>query len=73
MLYICWIFRLKNAILLSRYFNFYLKTRKNNVVIKKYTYKNLSLNVKIQTTYTTKLEYFTLYDVNEKEIKCTMF
>ena len=63
MLYICWIFRLKNTILLSKYFNFYLKTRKNNDVIKKYTYKNLSLNAKIQTTYTTKLEYFTLYDV----------
>ena len=56
MLYICWIFRLKNTVLLSKYFNFYLKTRKNNV-IKKYTYKNFSLNVKIQTTYTTKREF----------------
>ena len=43
--------------LLSKYFNFYLNTRKNNVVIKKSTYKNLSLNVKIQTTYTTKREF----------------
>ena len=59
--------------LLSKYFNFYLNTRKNNVVIKKSTYKNLSLNVKIQTTYTAKLEYFTLYNVKEKEIKCLMF
>ena len=59
--------------LLSKHFNFYLKTRKNNVVIKKSTYKNLSLNVKIQTIYTTKLEYFTLYDAKEKKIKCTMF
>ena len=42
---------------LFKYFNFYLKTRKNNVVIKKSTYKHLSLNVKIQTTYTTKLEF----------------
>ena len=41
--------------LLSKYFNFYLKTRKNNVVNS--TYKHLSLNVKIQTTYTTKLEF----------------
>ena len=57
---------------LFKYFNFYLKTRKNNVVIKKYTYMNLSLNVKIQTTYTTKLEYFTLYDVKLKENKFTM-
>ena len=59
--------------LLSKYFNFYLNTRKNNVVFKKSTYRNLSLNVKIQTTCTTKLEYFTLYDVKEKEIKCTMY
>ena len=40
--------------LLTKYFNFYLYTRKNNVVIKKSTYKILSLNVKNQTTYTTK-------------------
>ena len=38
---------LKNTILLSKNFNFYLKTRKNNVLIKKSTYKNLSLNVKV--------------------------
>ena len=59
--------------LLSKYFIFYLNTRKNNVEIKKSTYKNLCLNVKIQTTYTTILEYFTLYDVKEKEIKCKIF
>ena len=64
---------LKNTILLSKYLNFYLNTRKNNVVIKKSTYKNLSLNVKIQTTYTTKLEYFTLYDVKEKELNVQCF
>ena len=45
----------KNTMLLAKYFNFYLNTRKNNVVIKKSTYKNLSLTLKIQTTYTTKL------------------
>ena len=59
--------------LLSKYFYFYLNTRKNNVVKKKSTYKNLSLNVKIKTTYTTKLEFCMLYDVKEKEIKCTMY
>ena len=37
----------KNTMLLSKYFNSYLKTRKNNFVIKKSTYKHLSLNVKI--------------------------
>ena len=58
---------LKNTMLLSKYIIFYLKTRKNNVVTKKSTYKHLSLNVKIQTTYTTKLEFCTLYDA--KEIK----
>ena len=57
---------------MSQYFNFYLNIRKNNVVIKKSTYMNLSLNVKIQTTYTTKLEFCTLYDIIEKEIKCTV-
>ena len=57
----------KNTILLSKYFNFYLKTRKNSVVIKKSTYKHLSLNVKIQTNYTTQLEFCTLYDVKEKK------
>ena len=56
---------------MSQYFNFYLNIRKNNVVIKKSTYMNLSLNVKIQTTYTTKLEFCTLYD--EKDLKRTMF
>ena len=61
----------KSTILLSKYFNFYLNTRKNNVVIKKSTYKNLSLNVKIQTLYTAKLEFCTLYD--EKDLKRTMF
>ena len=50
-----------------------MKTRKNNVVVKKSTYKNLSLIVKIQTTYTTKIEFCTLYDAKEKEVKCTMF
>ena len=59
--------------LLSKYFNLYLNTRKNNVVLKKSTYKNFSLNVKIQITYTTKLELCTLYDVKEKEVKCTMY
>ena len=58
--------------LLSLYFNFYLNNRKKNVVMKKSTYKNISLNVKIQTTYTTKLEFCTFYDVKQKEIKCTM-
>ena len=53
--------------LLSKYF--YLKTRKYNVVIKKSTYKHLSLNVKIQTTYTTKLEFCTLYDAKKKYIQ----
>ena len=61
----------KNTILFSKYFNFYLNARKNNVVIKKSTYKNLSLNVKIQTLYTAKLEFCTLYD--EKDLKRTMF
>ena len=59
--------------LLSKCLNLYLKTRKNNFVIKKSTYKHLSLNVKIQTNYTTKLEFCTLYDAKEKENKCTMF
>ena len=36
---------------------FFLNTRKNNVVIKKSTFKNLSLNVKIQTAYATKREF----------------
>ena len=63
----------KNKMLLFKCFNFYLNTRKNNILIKKLTYKNLCLNVKIQTTYTTKLEHFTLYDLKQKEIKCTMF
>ena len=27
---------------------------------------NLNFNVKFQATYTTKLEFCTLYDVNEK-------
>ena len=59
--------------LLSKYFNFKLYTRKNNVVIKKSTLKNISLSVKISTTYTAKLEFCTLYNVKEKEIKCTIF
>ena len=58
--------------LISQYFYFYLNIRKNNVVIKKSTYKNLSLNVKTQTTYTTKLEFCTMYDIKEKEIKFTV-
>ena len=41
--------------LLSKFF--FIELKKNNVVIKKSTYKNLSLNVKIQTTYTTKREF----------------
>ena len=52
--------------LLSQYFIFYFNTRKNNVVIKESTYKNLRLSVKIQTICTTKLEFCTLYDVKEK-------
>ena len=66
MLDICWIFCLKNAMLLSKYLNFFLNTRKNDIVLKKSTYKNFSLNVKIQSTYTTKLDFCTLYDVKEK-------
>ena len=55
--------------LLSKYF--FLNTRKNNVLIRKSTYKNLSLSVKNQTTYTTKLEFCTLYDVKEKKnVQC---
>ena len=57
---------------MSQYFIFLLNIRKNNFVIKTSTYNNLSLNVKIQTTYTTKLELCTLYDIKEKEIKCTV-
>ena len=53
--------------LLSKYVNFYLNTRK------KYTCENLSFNLKIQTIYTTKLEFCTLYDIKENEIKCAMF
>ena len=64
---------LKNTILLSKYLNFYLNTRKNNVVIKKSTYKSLSLNVKTEKTYTTKHEFCTFYDVKEKKNKCTKF
>ena len=51
MLYISLKFCKKNTMLLSKYFKFYLKTRKNNVVIKKSSYKHLSFSVKIQTTY----------------------
>ena len=50
-----------------------MSTRKNNVVIKKSKYKHLSLNVKTQTTNTTKLEFCTLYNLKQKEIICTMF
>ena len=37
--------------LLSKYFKFYLNNKKR--CNKNSTYKNLNLNVKIQTTYTT--------------------
>ena len=59
--------------LLSKYFSTFLNTRKSNVVIKKFTYKNLSLNVKIQTTYTNKLEFRTLYDVKKKKLDVQCF
>ena len=48
-----------------------MNTRKNNVVIKISTYKNLSLHVKIQTLYTAKFEFCTLYD--EKDLNRTVF
>ena len=67
MLCICWIFVKKNTMLSSKYINFYLKTRKNNVVIKKSTYMHLGLNIKIQTTCTTKLEFCTLYDAKKNK------
>ena len=53
-------------------FNFYLNTRKNNVVIKKFTDKNFSLNGRIQTTYTTKLKFCICMTKNKKKlnIKC---
>ena len=56
-----------------KYFNFYLKNKIKNRCNKKSTNKHLSLNVKIQTTYTTKLKFCTLYDAKEKVNECTMF
>ena len=45
--------------LLSKYIYFYLNTKKNNVVIRKFTYKNFSLIVKIKTIHTTNFEFCT--------------
>ena len=47
--------------LLSKFFNSYLNTRKKNVVIKISTYKNLSLNVEIQTKFLLHSFIFDLY------------
>ena len=56
-MFIEYLVKKKKTMLLSKYFNFYLITRKHNIIIKKSTYKNLCLNVKIQLSYTAKLEY----------------
>ena len=47
-----------------------MNSRKKNVVKKNQLVQNFSLNVKIQTTYTTEFELNTLCDVKLKEIKC---
>ena len=59
----CW----KNTMLLSNYCILTLgkKRCKKNLFI-----WNLSFNGKFKAIYTTKLEFCTLYDVNEKETKC---
>ena len=59
--------------LLSKFLNFYLNTRKNNVVIKKSTYKHLSLNVKVLTTYTTNLNFVPCMTQKKKKINVQYF
>ena len=51
------------------FFQLDFNLRKNNVVnkkIKNLPIRNLSLNVKFQATYTTKLEFCTFYYIKEK-------
>ena len=59
--------------LLSKYIYFYLNTKKNNVVIRKFTYKNFSLIVKIKTIHTTNFEFCTYYDVIIKNLDVECF
>ena len=59
--------------LLSKYIIFYLKTRKNNVVIKKSTYKNFSLVLKFKQFIRLNLNFVPCMTLKKKKINLQCF